>query len=99
MDVITGIILFSVLGVIFLFLAIQIYYAVKYTSQAESPTAPKPQFTTELEALIAIEENTRQSLELLRQQNKKSLWSMLYLGSIPPMINSPALIPSRPADD
>jgi hypothetical protein len=40
---------------------------------------PKPQFTTELEALIAIEANTRQALELLRQQNKKSFWSMLFL--------------------
>jgi hypothetical protein len=37
----------------------------------DSPSAvtppPKPQFTTELEALIAIEANTRQALELLRQ--------------------------------
>ena len=43
---------------------------------------PQPQFTTELEALIAIEANTRQALELLRQQNRKSFWSMLFLGSI-----------------
>ena len=46
------------------------------------PTKPQPQFTTELEALIAIEANTRQALELLRQQNRKSFWSMLFLGSI-----------------
>ena len=48
---------------------------IKYDGQ---PTK-QPTFTTELEALIAIEANTRQALELLRQQNRKSFWSMLFL--------------------
>jgi|GEM_PF-6947988 len=52
------------------------------TTKPETNPTTKPQFTTELEALIAIEANTRQALELLRQQNRKSLWSMLFLGSI-----------------
>ena len=52
--------------------------AVDDSLSAVSPPT-KPQFTTELEALIAIEANTRQALELLRQQNKKSFWSMLFL--------------------
>ena len=99
MDVITGCIFFSFIAVIFVFLGIQMYYAVKYASQSESPTPPKPQFTTELEALIAIEENTRQALELLRQQNRKSFWSMLYLGSIPSNDYNPALSPSRLDDE
>jgi hypothetical protein len=67
------------LGIALFVLAIYVGLERRPKKQKTLGAHPKPQFTTELEALIAIEANTRQALELLRQQNRKSFWSMLFL--------------------
>ena len=75
-------VIFCIVIFVVVFIGKLITWETRPTTKSETNPTPKPQFTTELEALIAIEANTRQTLELLQQQNRRSLWSMLFLGSI-----------------